>query len=427
MAEPGPGKDSDKRNVCGQAVSNSYPGLPCLRLKERRRIKTTAWYDRGDVALSKLSVLLGFALLVAISASFGWDSMPIEERLVRIQAGATLSEIEGIESEPVEVQAVLLEYTDDKVLLLKARAALLKYPEFAREIFPLYGTEPEFRSILLAHGESILPPIHYFLHNEIRSVAWMHYAGQRFQEAKASAMNYWGSDDREPNDAAAPGKRQQAESEALTPEQRGWYAVNFIRQEGYDFLGQFVVDAEGNTRWIQTERLLEGANGFFASGVRAFETKVQTGEDLSPADAGWVAVDALVLVGAVKFLRMGRAAAQSTKSAGVAGRSAAYTSRLARAGRVGLTVGRYSKWPAAVALGYLVVTHPGIINDVLAGVAEVFGIPTWFAQVLGWTLLLLPLFYILSWIVGLLIHPTILLLRGLIRSLAWVDRRSVRL
>lgn len=367
--------------------------------------------------LKKFLIVIMAAVLVAAAASFGWESMPVEERLIRLQAQEQLPGYARIEDEPVEIQALLLDYSSNEVLLLKAQAALLTYPDLARSILPLYGQEPEFQEILLKHGESIFPPIAYFLTHEVRSVAVMYYTSRKFEEAKTAVERYW-------NPGQTVGERSVAQAEALTPEQRAWYAINFIHEEGHGFLGQFVVDPEGNARWIQSERWLEGATDFFASGVRNLETKVQTGEDVSAGDAGWAAVDALVVVGAVKFLRMGRAAATSTRSVGAAGRSAAVSSRLARASRIGLQVGRYSRWPAAIALGYVVITHPGVINDVLAGIAEVVGLPAWLVQMGGWLLLLIPVFYIGSWIMRLLVRPSIWFLRAIIAGLARLDRRS---
>lgn len=366
------------------------------------------------------------ALLVAIAVSCRWEPMPLEERLVQLQAEETFSGFAEIQDESIEIQALLLDYHDDRLLLLKAQAALLKYPELAREILPLYGQEPEFQDILRSHGESVLPPIHYFLTHEVRSVALLHYTSQHYQAAKDAVVKFWGSEQTAPLAPAPTGPSSPAgeAGQPLTPQERGWYAVNFIAEEGNGFLGQFVVDDQGNARWIQTERFLEGANGFFASGFRNLETRVQTGEDISAGDAGWAAVDALVVVGAVKFLRMGRAAATSTRSAGLAGRSAAYGSRLARAGRIGLTTGRYAKWPAALALGYVAVTHPQVISEILAGAAAIMGLPVRLVQVLGWMLVLIPVLYLGSWVLRLFIRPAIGLLRGLIRLLSWAaDRR----
>src|SRR5690625_771665 len=115
--------------------------------------------DATGSAMKKLSLLLLTAVLVAIAASAGWQEMPLEERFIRIQAAEAMPEFGlAVQQEPVAVQAVLLEYIDDQLLLLKAQAALVSHPELARRILPLYGSEPEFQSILKAYGDSIFLP-----------------------------------------------------------------------------------------------------------------------------------------------------------------------------------------------------------------------------------------------------------------------------
>ena len=98
--------------------------------------------------MRKLFLILGLASMIALVATVSSQPMLIEERLIRIQAEDTLREFPRIESEPLEVQAALLDMADEELLLLKARAAYLRYPTMTREIFPVYGPEPEFRDIL---------------------------------------------------------------------------------------------------------------------------------------------------------------------------------------------------------------------------------------------------------------------------------------
>jgi len=384
--------------------------------------------------LKKFGLLIGLAFMVALAVGLVHKPIPIEDRLIGIQAREALPTLQGIlDGEPVDVQAVLLDYADDQVLLLKAKVAFIKHPQLAREIFGLYGAEPEFQEILAAHGEAVLLPIHYYLDNEIRSVALLHYAAGTMRSVKQFAERIWppgsGNSGAAGNgDSAGASAGDSAKGDALdmaiglTPEQRGWYAVNFIRNEGHDFLGQFVLDPDGKVRWIQTERLLEGGNAFFASGFRNLETNYQTGQDITASDLGWAAVDGLVVAGSVKLLRLGRATAVSVESGALATRSAAYATRVGRAGSMGLRVGRYARLPAAVAAGYMLVRHPGIISDVLAGVGTMLGVPPWLAQVTGWTLILLPVFWVLSLFGRIILRPVIRLLCGSVRLLTRLER-----
>lgn len=183
------------------------------------------------------------------------------------------------------LQALLLDYRDDRLLLLKAQAALQVYPpEWTRFVMDLFGEEPEFRQALRAHGEYLMPPVMHFYQNPVGSIEMM-------------------------NRVAGTGK-------VLTPEQRAWYAVNFANKEGQDFTGQFVVGgADGNNiEWIWTERITEGITQFFTSGIRTLESRYRTDQPIRMEDVGWAAVDALIIGSAVKFLKAGRAAAGTARA-----------------------------------------------------------------------------------------------------------------
>ncbi|MCL7944911.1 hypothetical protein [Marinobacter sp. ATCH36] len=352
--------------------------------------------------MNKAMWVLGVALLVAALASYSSRPVPIEHKLISIQAREALPGFDNIKDEPIEVQAAILDLGDDPLVLLKAQAALLSYPGMARTILPLYASEPEFREVLRTYGESVLPPIHYFIRHPVSSVEWMSKAARQYELAKDYIAQLRGKeiDPRE-------------EAEPLTPEERGWYAVNFIHNEGHDFLGQFVVDASGQTQWVQTERVTEGIAQFFTSGVRQLESDYRTGEDISASDIGWASVDVLVFASAVKVLRAGRTAAKATQGARLSTRSAALAARITGSGRLILSSARYVKWPVILGAGYLVVTHPSLINDFFAGVADVLGVSPMAIQIVGWLIILVPALYLLSW----LLWPAIALLRGLLAAL----------
>lgn len=358
--------------------------------------------------MKKAMVILGMALLLAALASDASRPVPVEQRLISIQAREALPGFARIEDEPIEVQAAILDLGDDPLTLLKAQAALLAYPAMARTIFPLYATEPEFREVLRRHGESALPPIHYFIRQPVSSIEWMNAASRQYQRARGYLAEWRG---RAPAEPQAPQK-----AEPLSPEERGWYAVNFIRNEGYDFLGQFVVDASGQTQWVQTERVTEGLTGFFTSGVRQLEANYRTGEDITASDIGWASVDVLVFASAVKVLRAGRTAARATQGARLSTRSAALAARITASGRLVLGSARYAKWPVIIGAGYLVVRHPSLINDVFAGVAEVLGVSPALMQLAGWLVLLVPALYLVSWLLG----PLSVALKGLAGLLLWL-------
>ncbi len=364
--------------------------------------------------MKKLSVLLAAAVMTAAVISLDWKAASFEERAIELQLGHAPPDLSAaLRDEPLEVKAVVLDYQEDRVLLLKTQAALTKYPRLARAVLPLYGDTPEFKEILAAHGESILPPIYYFMNNDVTSVTVAHYAGQKLKAIKTSANGLL----RSRSTPAAPDA-----ATPLTPEQRGWYAVNYIRAEGHDFLGQFVIDGEGNPKWNQTERVVEGANMLFTSGIRDLETKLQTDQTLTAGDVGWAAADALVTLGAVKLLRVGRAAAASGGTINVSTRTAVLTSRVARGSRLGTRIAQHGKWPAIIVAAYVALRHPSIIGDVFVDIADLFNLPDWLGLLIGWTLILLPALYVGTWILRLVVHATAALLNALQQLLIWLDR-----
>ncbi|MBK1885161.1 hypothetical protein [Marinobacter sp. DY40_1A1] len=371
--------------------------------------------------MKKLLLIFAMALLMAAIFTTIAKPVPIEHKLINLHAADVLGDFPGIDQETVEIQAILLDMSDDPLLLLKAQAAFMRYPEMARNLFPLYAEEQGFRDILRRYGEDVLPPIQHFVSQPISTIEWINKASRQYQAAK----RYFAGTPA-PKELPEPDTQASNERKDLTPEERGWYAVNFIESEGHDFLGQFIVDNQGKTQWIGTERVLEGLNQFFASGIRDLERNYRSGTEITASDVGWASVDMLIFASAVKVLQAGRVAAVTTKSASRGTRSAALAARVTRSGKMVLNSARYAKWPLAVGAGYLVITHPSLINDLLAGVADVLGYPVLAVQFAGWLLLLIPALYIGSWLLWLLAPVLMVLFRALSLLVAALSGRRHR-
>ncbi|MBJ6138865.1 hypothetical protein [Marinobacter litoralis] len=306
------------------------------------------------------------ALLVAgLIAAFA-KPMMVEERLISIAAHDHFGHHPQLLEQPLPIQALLLDYQTDSLLWLKTLSALHVYPDQTSMVLELFGEEPEFRLALRAQGEKLIPPVIHFYRNPVTSI---------------EVLN-----------------RITGGDAALSPEQRAWYAVKFANKEGDDFTGQFRVAPDGSIEWIWTERITEGVTRFFTSGIRTLETRYRTDQELRASDFGWAAVDAVIIGSAVKFLKAGRVAANTARTASVSTRTASYSTRLARAGQMASAIVSNAKWPAFMALAYVVVTHPSILNDVFAGAASVLGGPAWMIQLPGWFLVLLPLLVGISWL-----------------------------
>lgn len=359
--------------------------------------------------MRKFLVVLAAAATLAALLAAGWRPVPVEERRVRIEAQRAFPELAAradlAARVPVEVQAQLLDYAGDELLLLKARAAVLARPDMAARILPLYGATPEFREILRAHGEAVLPPIAHFLDNEVVTLTLADAAARAVDKVKGGAGS---------------------ERPALTPEDRGWHAVRFIQAEGHDFLGQFEVAPDGGTHWIRTERVLEGLGSLFAGGVRDLERKYRTGREVTAGDLGWAAVDAVAVLGAVQILRAGKAAAAAVRTGEAGARASATAARLARAGKIGLAGASRAKWPAALVATWIAVRHPGVVSEFFAGLAALAGVPAWLAVFGGWTLLLLPIMFLALPVLR-LVTGLLLALLGLLRgALARIERGPYR-
>ena len=358
-----------------------------------------------------LVVALLLALLGAVVIAVGYPPSGVEAQLLHLRLAQTMPDAaESMADEQADVQALLVDYSRDPVLLGKARLALLRYPDMARQILPLYGDLPEFQAVLSRYGEDALLPIQYFLDNDVSTLHIMQGA-DRAGKAIVKTMHEWwfGISDDAVQDTDEP--------QVMTPEIRGEYAIQFLQAEGYDFLGQFVVDKQAKVSWVQTERVLEGVNSLFVGGIRTLESRLRQDEAIGASDVGWAAVDVAVGVSAFKLLKMGRAgaAARGTTAMSFSQRSAMLGSSLWR----GTTVGaRLAKYGAPLVLAYVAVRHPSVLNAMVGRVAQNLGVPAALIQVLGWALVLLPIMLLLRY----LLRPLSMLFGGVAAVFAMAHR-----
>lgn len=349
------------------------------------------------------------ALIGALLITRWYPPKPLETQLLSLQVAQAMPEFaEPLMREPAQLQALFLTYADDTVLLAKARIALLRYPDIARPLFSLLGDDPAFRDALRNYGEDVLLPIHYFLTNDVFTLTLF----RGLSDGARSALQAW----RRLLGSASDG--EPVEPADITPLERARYAVLFVNAEGYDFLGQFVMNARGDVAWVQTERVLEGLNSLFAGGIKSLESKVRRDESVGVGDVGQAALDVAIGVGALKLLRMGRAGvAAGGQSLTLSQRTAVLGAGLWRTSAVGVRIAKYG---APALLAYIAIRHPSVINSLLRDIAESAGLPVPLVQFVGWTLVLLPVFLLLR----LLLRPAAWLLAGLVSLLRTLDRRT---
>jgi hypothetical protein len=359
-----------------------------------------------SLLMAGLLAVLGALLITALSSP-----KPLEAQLLHLQVEQAMPEAaDQLAGEPAELQALFLAYAGDPILIAKAKLALLRYPDMARPIFLLLGEGQEFQEVLRKYGEDITLPIHYFLTNEVATLELMRRISHTSQSALDAFRRFW--NDSEPEEAA---NGPSLAAPVLSGEERARYAVNFIQVEGYDFLGQFVMSPKGEVNWVQTERVLEGINSFFASGLKGLETKLRQDEPIAMGDVGWAALDVAIGVGALKVLRMGRAGAAGGRSLTFSQRSAVLGAGLWRGSAVG---SRLVKYGAPAVLAYIAIRHPSVINSLLVRTAERLGLPAELVQIVGWTLVLLPLMLLLRFVLG----PFAWLIAGVAGALRGLQR-----
>lgn len=337
--------------------------------------------------------------MAALAISLSWKPLSYVEQLIRIQAEQELGHIDpGILNEPLQVQATLLDYSGDKELVLKAWIALSKYQGTAREIVLLYGSEPEFREILRTYGDAVIPVIQYFRENDVWTVKAM-------QSVAEAVRKIWG--------IVTGSEPERAKPVVLGPTERGWIAVNIIKHEGHDFLGQFVVDKEKKAKWNQTDRIVKALASLFTGGLRRLETKRDLGEDITTADVFWAGLDVAMVAVPAKLLVSGRAVARSGKELSLTTRTRLFAPRLLSKGQIFRKFGAYG---AAAATLYIVATNPSLLNSVFAEIANLIGISPWVVQAAGWSVVVALILYAFSWLLIPIAKFTLFILKWLERS-----------
>jgi len=348
-------------------------------------------------------LFVALVALVAASAIGYFSKMtPYYEKLIRIQAEQKLGHIDSrILDEPLDIQALLMDYSDhsevdpktgDKDLVLKAWIALSKYPEQSREVFRLYGLRPEFQVILRNYGEPVIPVIKYFLVNDNLSVKAIIGVENAIATVQQDVLSVWNrlKTSTSTNSNPAP---QQVKAES-GPKERGLYAVISIKNNGYQFLGQFDVDTSKTAHWNQTNRISGGLASFLTGGVSNLERKYELGEDIKIKDVFFATVDVIPFVASLKLLKAGKVVANSGKELSFISQTKVFATRLIPKSVLFQNLGKYG---ILAATGYVVLKHPELLNSIFASVAKLIGMNSLVFQFVGWFLLISIILYPFLW------------------------------
>ena len=371
----------------------------------------------------RLALLLLVALALAAGIAALSSDTPYEDRLVDLTLRQTQPPgWSGAASTPQNasaMKALLLDY--DPELAFKARLALQKYGGDAQDVLLRFGDDPTFQAVIRRYGENAVPVVAYFVKNDVASIRLLYLAQQKGEDALAAAKGVWQKLWPAAPVAAASAPEKDAPPAPATygPDLRGQRAIAFIDHEGHQFLGQFVLDPQGQAAWVQSERGLEAAKSFFFSGVTGLEKKYKSGQPLQAADVLSAGMDVFLVVGtfkAVKFLRT----AKQVRAVGIVQRTQLLGAPLLRSSLLGRQMIKYG---AIAGTAYLVVRHPSLLSSMFVTWGQWLGISPLLAKAIGWSVLLVPLLLpLLSLLVGALTLASTLF-RASGQGVRWVRQR----
>lgn len=360
------------------------------------------------MSLRKFHLLCTVAMAASLAITYYSRSIPYYERLINIQVEQQFGQIDpGLVHQPLDIQALLLDYSGDRMLTLKTILALSRYPAPTREVLQLYGTEPEFKDILRSYGEPVIPVVKYFIDHDVLSLKVMAATAGAVQVIRNGVEAAWNwANGNPPAPASVP------QQNGLASKERGWYAVNFVRTEGHQFLGQFDVDANNQAKWNQTNRIVSGVGLFLTGGLANLERKYDLNDEVKIADVFFAGVDVVPMVVALKLLRAGKVVVASGKKLSVVSRTRVFGTRLIPESGLFRSLGKYGAIAATV---YIVASHPSLINSLFEEAAKLLGLNPWLVQFFGWAIVISVLLYPFFWLLP-------ILARVLLLALSWLDR-----
>lgn len=111
------------------------------------------------------------AFLGALLIAFQYKPRPLETQLLHLQVRQAMPELANeLADEAAEIQALLLAYADDPVLLAKARLALLRYADMARPVLLMFGKSRCFRTRCAVMAKMSCCP--FIISSATKSLLW---------------------------------------------------------------------------------------------------------------------------------------------------------------------------------------------------------------------------------------------------------------
>jgi hypothetical protein len=255
--------------------------------------------------------------------------------------------------------------------------ALAHYPERAPAIVITYGQLDLFREQLARFGPQVVPIVAAY-QDSLTTADALQFAGQAWQSVREQLGG-------QPRDHAA-----------LTPEERGLIALLKMRDEGNAFVGQWEITAAGEARRVPSRMITLAGPELLIGGLTALERDIVPEREIEWQTYGLAAVDLAAIASGVALLRFARTAARGTSAARLA--TAAPTLRsgtLAAAEVLGVNAIRFG---VPIGLVALMVLHPAVFTHYLWVLAESLGLPGILGPLAGWSIVLVPLAFLLTWL-----------------------------
>ncbi|MGH6901674.1 MAG: hypothetical protein ACREIR_02935 [Geminicoccaceae bacterium] len=260
---------------------------------------------------------------------------------------------------------------DDRLLEL----ALELYPEQAPAIAITYGHLDLFREQLARFGPQVVPIVAAY-QTSLTTADVLQVAGRALQ---AVALRLPGGE---------------LDLAPLTPEERGLLALRKMQDEGNAFVGQWEITATGEARRVPSRLITLAGPEILIGGLTALERGIVQQREIDWRTYGLAAVDVAAIASGVALLRFAKAA-RGASATRVATRAPTLRSgALAAAEVLGINAIRYG---LPIGLVALVVLHPGVFTHYMWVLAESLGIPGILGPIIGWGILVVPLAFVLSW------------------------------
>ena len=263
--------------------------------------------------------------------------------------------------------------TDDRLL----EVALEQYPDRAPAIAITYGHLDLFREQLARFGPQVVPIVAAY-EGSLTTADALQVAGAAL-ESVARQLG---------GEPGGPGLAP------LTPEERGLIALLKMRDEGNAFVGQWEITAAGEARPIPSRVVALGGPKLLIGGLTALERSIVQDREIDWRTYGLAAVDVAAIASGVALLRFARLAAPGMRAAPVARTATPGSGARAAAAVLGVNAVRIG---VPVGLVGLMVLHPGVFTHYLWVLAESMGIPGILGPIIGWGLVVVPLAFVLSW------------------------------